>query len=56
MTRFVLWSFYKGVLEDDHLSKTILSDWFQEWLSYTGLTVLVFWAKMARPQIRRVAA
>ena len=36
-TIFCLWSFYK----DDHVSKKTTFEWFQEWLSYTGLTVLV---------------
>ena len=34
-TRFGLWLFNKGFLEDDHLSKTTSF----EWLLYTGLTV-----------------
>ena len=34
--------FYKGVLYDDHLSKTTTFEWSQEWLGYTGLTVSPF--------------
>ena len=41
MTRFCLWSFYKGVLWDDHLSKMTTCDWSQEWSSYTGLAVYI---------------
>ena len=41
-TRFGLRLFYKGVLEDDHLSKMINFGWSQEWLSYAGLTVALF--------------
>ena len=41
-TRFSLWLFYNGVLSDDHLSKATTFEWSQKWLSYTGLTVIVF--------------
>ena len=40
MTRFCLWSFYEGVLEDKHLSITKTFEQCQEWSSYTGLTVV----------------
>ena len=39
MTRFCFLSFCKGVLEDEHLSKTTSFEWSQEWSSYTGLSV-----------------
>ena len=39
-TRFGLWSFYKGVLQDKHLPKTTVFEESQEWSSYTGLTVV----------------
>ena len=41
-TRFSVWLFYNGVLSDDHLSKATTFEWSQKWLSYTGLTVIVF--------------
>ena len=40
LTRFGFWLFYKGVVWDNHLSKKTTFEWPQEWLSYTGLTVL----------------
>ena len=39
-TRFGLWSFYEGVLLDDHLSKMTTFEWSQDWSFYTGLTVV----------------
>ena len=38
-TRFGLWSFYKGVLYNNHLLKTTTFEWSQEWSPYTGLIV-----------------
>ena len=40
ITGFCLWSFYKGVLQDDQLSKTTTFAWSLEWMSCTDLTVL----------------
>ena len=45
-TRFCLWLFYKGVLQDDHLSKTTTFEWSQEWSSSTGLIVSVILLSM----------
>ena len=37
-TRFGLWLFYKGVLQDDQLSQMTTFAWSQTWSSYTRLT------------------
>ena len=39
MTTFGHCLFYEGGLQNNHFPKTTTFKWFQEWLSYTGLTV-----------------
>ena len=38
-TRIGFWSFYKGLLLDDHWSKKTAFEWSQVWSSYADLTV-----------------
>ena len=39
MTTFSLWSFYEGVLYDNHSPKSATFEWSQKWFTYTCVTV-----------------
>ena len=47
-TRFCLCLFYKGVLYDNHLSKSTTFEWSHEWSSYTSLTVIAKLSKFVQ--------